>query len=449
MVGFALRLWSLSAILTSMRSLPALILGALSFIGGRSALVAGDEVNPPMSPSDDQVVAIVGARLIDGLGGPPRERSVVVVRGTHIVQIGYVGEVAWPRDAQVVQAAGASLLPGLVDSHFHSRYDLERPVTFELNHGITSFRDPGHPMRFYDPVKSATISLPRVFLCGAHLDGPPPVWPEQAVVIESAEEARRTVHAHVDQGASAIKVYFRLELEHIRAACEAARERGVPVTAHLELVDVPDAIAAGVRGIEHVTSFGTTLASSENVRRFKDAVRADSSARRELRHWLWSTIKLKNNLSLPRLLDLLRQHDVTVSPTLAIFERRAGEKGGTAEQAAAFDNMKRFIGMCHEAGVRIVVGSHTSAPFAARGRAYQRELELLEECGITPAEILQAATFETARFLGIGDRLGTIETGKLADLVLVEGDPIADLKAMESVQRVMLNGRWIKIEPQR
>ena len=111
--------------------------------------------------------------------------------------------------------------------------------------------------------------------------------------------------------------------------------------------------------------------------------------------------------------------------------------------------MKTFVGICHEAGVRIVVGSHTRAPFAARGRAYQRELELLEECGMTPAEVLQAATFATARFLEIEDRLGTIEAGKLADLVLVEGDPTADLKTMESVQRVMLNGQWIAIKPQR
>lgn len=408
-------------------------------------MTRADEINPPASPAAETVVAIVGAQLIDGRGGMPMPDSVVVVRGNRIDAVGRRGELSIPEGADVIEAGGLSLLPGLVDSHFHSRYDTTIPVTYQLHHGITSFRDPGHPVRFYDPVKASKTPMPRVFLCGAHLDGPPPVWPDQAVVIDNADLARRTVHAHVDRGASAIKVYFRLELTHIQAVCEAASERGVPVTAHLELVDVPDAIVAGVRGIEHVTSFGTTLASRENVKRFKDAVRADSSARRSLRHWLWSTIELENNPALPSLLESMLQNDVTVSPTLAIFERRAGVRGGTAEQAKAFEAMKGFVNACRRAGVTIVVGSHTSAPFAPKGRAYQREMELLQECGMKPLEVIRSATLETARFLQVADLLGTVESGKLADLILVDGDPSVSLEAMTRVKRVMLNGQWVTL----
>ena len=420
-----------------MKGLTAMALADLS--------AAAMEVNPPPSPPTNQVIAIMGARLIDGRGGDPLPDSVVIVQGKRITAVGEPGQVEIPQGAEIVQAQGMSLLPGLLDSHFHSQYNKKTPVTYQLHHGITSFRDPGHPLRFYDPVKTTNAPMPRVFLCGAHLDGPPPVWPDQAVVIESAEQARRTVHSHVDRGASAIKVYFQLELAHIRAACEAAQERGVPVTAHLELVNVPDAVWAGVRGIEHVTSFGTALASPENVARFTEAVRADSSARRELRHWLWSTIDLQNNPALQPLLKLLLTKRVTISPTLAIFERRAGIKEGTDAQAAAFETMKAFVGVCHQAGVPIVVGSHTSAPFAEKGRAYQREMELLIECGMNPLEVIRAGSLETARFFQIEDRLGTVEIGKEADLILVSGDPSQNLEAMKQIERVLLNGKWIEL----
>ncbi len=420
-------------------------LSCVVLLGGAVGLLTASEINPPANPPADQVIAIIGAQLIDGRGGEPLSDSVVVLRGERIEAVGQRGEVTIPEEAEVVRAEGLSLLPGLLDSHFHSRYNTTTPVTYQLNHGITSFRDPGHPLRFYDPVREATTPMPRVFLCGAHLDGPPPVWPDQAVVVVNAEQARRTVHAHVNRGASAIKVYFRLALPHIRAACEAARERGVPVTAHLELVSVPDAIRAGVRGIEHVTSFGTALARSEDVGRFTRAVRADSNARRQLRHWLWSTIDLEGNPALDSLVELLLTERVTISPTLAIFERREGINGATAADEAAFETMKKFIGICHRSGVPIVIGSHTSAPFAEKGRAYQREMELLLDCGMTPLEVIRAGTLDAARFLEVEPRLGTVEEGKLGDLVLVAGDPSKNLNAMKHVERVLLNGRWIRL----
>ena len=109
--------------------------------------------------------------------------------------------------------------------------------------------------------------------------------------------------------------------------------------------------------------------------------------------------------------------------------------------------MLRFVGICHQAGAKIVVGSHTSAPFAERGRAYQRELELLVECGLTPLEALTAGTLHNAEFFGIEDRLGTIEPGKTADLILVDGDPSADITAMRNVKHVLLNGNWFGAAP--
>jgi imidazolonepropionase-like amidohydrolase len=400
------------------------------------------EIKPPPEPPAESVIAIVGARLIDGRGGPPVEDAVVVVRGSTIAAAGPQREVTIPANAKPFDARGLSVLPGLIDSHFHSKNDVIRPIEYELKRGITTFRDPGHPFRFYDAARAAETTMPRIFLCGGHLDAHPPVWADQAVVVTVAEQARRAVNDHVDAGATAIKIYLRLPLEHIAAACEAAKQRGVLVTAHLELVDADAAIRAGVRGIEHVTSFGTALAEPEVAAKFKAAVNADSAVRHELRHWLWSTLDLEASPRVKPMLNLVVREKVFVSPTLAVFEKRAGEKGASESDAAGFANMVKFTGLCHQAGAQVVVGSHTSAPHAAVGRAYQRELELLVQAGLSPLEAITAGTLHNAQFFGIEGRLGSIEPGKLADLVLIEGDPARDIGAMNNVRRVMLNGLW-------
>jgi imidazolonepropionase-like amidohydrolase len=104
--------------------------------------------------------------------------------------------------------------------------------------------------------------------------------------------------------------------------------------------------------------------------------------------------------------------------------------------------MLKFVGLCHQAGAKVVVGSHTSAPHAEVGRAYQRELELLVEAGFSPLKAITAGTLHNAQFFGAEDRLGSIEPGKLADLILIEGDPSRDISAMKNVRHVMLNGLW-------
>lgn len=413
----------------------------------RSPANGAKEINPPSAAAAEDVIALVGARLIDGRGGAPIDDSVVVVRGTTILAAGGRDAVTIPDAARRVDVSGQSVMPGLIDSHFHSRNDVEIPVDYALKRGVTSFRDPGHPFRFYQAVMRATEPMPRVFLCGAHLDAHPPVWPDQAVVIRDAEHARQTVHRHVDRGASAIKVYFRLPLESIRAACQAASERGVLVTAHLELVDADEAIAAGVRGIEHVTSFGTALAEPEQAESFREAIFADSAARRQLRHRLWAKLDLDSSPRVSPLLDLIVQRKVYVSPTLAIFESRPGQREASEVEVRGFANMLRFVALCHQAGAKVVVGSHTRAPFAEPGEAYQRELELLVQTGMSPLQAITAGTLHNAEFLGIADRLGTLQPGKTADLILTRGDPSRDIRAMDNIAHVMLNGKWIGRAP--
>jgi imidazolonepropionase-like amidohydrolase len=280
-------------------------------------------------------------------------------------------------------------------------------------------------------------------LTGPPLDTAPAAYPQNSLLVNDPEEARAVVHRLVDEGATALKVYFRLPLATIRAVCVAAHQRTIPVTAHLEIVRADDAIEAGLDGIEHVTSVGTTIADPIYAEKFRQAVTADNKARNESRYQLWSKIDVQSP-RVTRLIDLMVRRGVYFSPNLAVFDRRAGERGATEMHAKAFENMRRFTGMAAKAGVRVVVGSHAMVPYAETGWAFQREMGLLAESGMTPSDVIVGATLNNAKFFRAEARIGSIEPGTLADLVLIEGDVLGDISSMRRVRRVMLNGQWIR-----
>jgi imidazolonepropionase-like amidohydrolase len=402
------------------------------------------EVNQVKAPSQTSVIAIVGANLIDGRGGPVLADSVVVIRGDRIVAAGERSSVKVPAGADVVDAKGLTLVPGLIDSHFHIDGDDPLPALY-LSHGVTSLRDPGQWIEAYDAARKASAPIPRLFLCGPHLDSPPPAYPADSYIVRDAEETRRAVNRFIDDGASGIKVYFRLPLALVKVAIETAHARGVPVMGHLEILDARDAIHAGIDGIEHATSFGTALLPLRDAEKYRQAVLADNNARRDGRYKVWDSIKFDT----PQARDLFKlivDRGVIVSPTLAVFERREGDKDTSDYHVNGFKQMEVFVGLAHKAGARIVVGSHSDVPHAKRGWAYQRELELLVESGLTPMQAIVAGTMENARYFHIADRLGSVEAGKLADLVLVEGDPSKNISDMRRIKRVMLNGVWQQAE---
>jgi imidazolonepropionase-like amidohydrolase len=403
------------------------------------------EVNEAAKPTAAKVTAIVGATLIDGRGGAPVTNSIVVVSGEKIISAGSRATVSVPSHADVIKAEGLTLLPGLIDSHFHLDGDDPLPSLY-LSHGVTSVRDPGAWIETYDAVRKSGQPIPRLFLAGPHLDNAPPAYPHDAFIARDAEETRLAINRFIDQGASVIKVYFRLPLGLIRVTAETAHARGVPVTSHLEIVDAADAIRAGVDGVEHITSFGTALLPLREAEKYRQSILADNNARREGRYKVWSEIDLEAPRVRP-LLELIAGRGTFISPTLAVFEKQLGDKDTTEMQVRAFRQMLKFVGMAKRAGGRIVTGSHSSVPHADRGWAYQRELELLVAAGLTPMEALVAGTMENARFFRIADRLGSIEAGKLADLVLIDGDPLKDIAAMRRVKQVMLNGRWVEQSP--
>ena len=410
---------------------------------GLSAQKIVKEVNADEIATGNSIIAITNVRIIDGNGGTPIENGSVIVINGKIADVGSKDKVKIPQGASGVDGTGMSLLPGFIDAHFHIDGEDDLPGMF-LQNGVTSVRDPGAWMETYDNARKSGKPQPRMFLAGPHIDMFPPAYPSDAYIVRDAEEAVTQVNRAADMGASMIKVYFRLPPSIIKEVCVAAHKRGIPVSGHLETTEAMEAINAGLDGIEHVTSFGLTLIPKREGEKFRQAVLANNNARKDGRYEVWSKVDVNGKMA-DSMIKFLVKKKTFVDPTLGAFEYR--RKDGNQVQDVrlnGFNNMKAFTGRLRKGGVRVVLGSHSMIEYAEKGWAYQREMELFSESGLSNADIIVACTMENARFFRIDDRLGSIEKGKIADLVLVKGNPLNNISDAGNVVKVMLNGVWVR-----
>lgn len=389
-----------------------------------------------------KTIAIINVNLIDGRGDTPIANGCVLIKENKILDAGSMGSIKIPEGAEIIEGKGMSLLPGLIDSHFHLDRTKDLPALFLL-HGITSLRDPGAWIGAYDEERRSGKTMPRLYLTGPHLDGSPPAYPYDAFVVRDAAEAIKQVNDLADEGATAIKIYFRIPPGMIKAITEAAHKRGLPVTAHLEIAEAMQAIEAGLDGIEHITSFGLTLTPKREAEKYRQGMLADNNFRKQGRYEVWKGLDI-NNTKADSLTRFLVRKGTFVSPTLGAFEYQAGTGATDSVKLKGFNTMKMLTAKFIKAGVHLSMGSHSMIPYAEMGWAYQREMELWVESGISNSEVIQAATMQNARFFRIDKQLGSIEKGKLADLILVKGNPLQDIRAMRNIEKVMFNGTWVK-----
>ena len=390
-------------------------------------------------------------RILDGTGAAPIENGRIVLHGERIAAAGALAAVTAPANADRVDLAGKTVIPGLIDLHFHIEND-PRLALRQLAHGVTAFRDPGQwNGKFVElrrMISADGLPGPRIFTTGPHIDGENPAYPADSVVARDAEEARRHAETNVAQGASALKIYFRLPMGSARAVIDVCNAHRIPCTAHLEILDAGELISAGLHGVEHITSFGVGLVPRVQAEVYRQAVLRNNDARRDGRYRLFSAIDL-DGAEAKTLYAIVKQRRPWVDATLAVFERRADKPSdGTgaeaaAVQAAGFRKMQQLTRRLAREGARVVVGGHTEVPFAGRGEAPWRELELLVDSGFTPLEAITAATGTAAGFLFKDKELGTLRAGMLADLVVLGGNPALDISAIRKVERVMVGGRWV------
>ena len=399
-------------------------------------------LNEAELPQGTRTIAMVDVLLIDGNGGQAISNGSVLVKGNKIIAAGSSKSIQIPQGSEIIQGKGMSLLPGLIDSHFHIDGAEDLPSNF-LQNGITSIRDPGLWIEVYDQVRKSGKHIPRLFLSGPHLDGSPPAYPNDAYVVRDEAEAIRQVNEVADQGSTVIKIYFRTPPGLIKAITDAAHKRGIPVTGHLEITEAKHAIEAGLDGIEHITSFGLSLTPKREAEKYRQSMLADNNYRKQGRYEAWAALNL-NSATADSLTRFLVKKGTFVSPTLAIFEYQPGKGAIDSIKLKGFDQMMKLTSKLQKGGVNIVVGSHGMVPFAEKGWAYQREMELFVESGMSNSAVIHAATMVNARFFRIEKELGSIEKGKLADLILVRGNPLEDIKMMRNIEKVMINGVFVR-----
>jgi imidazolonepropionase-like amidohydrolase len=394
-----------------------------------------------------RAVVLDNVRIIDGSGTAPIENGRIVIERDRIARIGRAAEIDGPAGADTVDLSGRTVIPGLIDLHFHIENDPKLALR-QLSHGITAFRDPGQwDEKFVElrrMIAADDIPGPRIFTTGPHIDGENPAYPADSIVARDSEEARRLAEMLAERGASALKIYFRLPFASAKAVIDVCEARHIPCTAHLELLDARELIAAGLHGIEHVTSFGVSLLPRVEAEAYRQAVLKSNDARRDGRYRLFARADL-DGPEAQALYKVLRERKPFLDPTLAVFERRSDGKASNATPAlvSGFTKMKQLTRRAAEAGARVVMGGHTAVPFAVRGQAPWRELELLVESGFSPIEAISAATTTAAAFLYRSDELGALRAGFNADLVVLRGQPDRDVTAIRTLERVMVGGQWV------
>ncbi|NND07252.1 MAG: amidohydrolase family protein [Saprospiraceae bacterium] len=396
-------------------------------------------VNHQHIEAGDGTTAIENVTIIDGRGGSPLENGTVLVEGSRIRAVGHRDEVNIPNNTTRIDGTGQVLLPGLIDAHFHLNNKL---VLLFLQKGITTLRDPGAWIETYGQVRASGETIPRLYLTGPHFDMGTPAYPKNSVIIRDPLEADYNVRLFADQGASAIKVYFRCSLEIIEQICQTSDQLGIPVTGHLEITDIYNAVNVGIDGLEHITSLGTTLIPKREAEAYRQRILADNGARKMGRYEMWRNIDVEDKPA-GALADFLAAKRTFVCPTLGAFEYQMDPDKPDTVKYEGFQQMLAYNKVLFDHGVHLVLGSHSWSPYDKLGGAYHNEMELWQECGIPPMDIIHASTLQNAKFLRVEDQLGSIEPGKIADLFLIEGDPLQDISAMRNVKKVMLNGKWL------
>jgi len=390
----------------------------------------------PGSPPPARSLAIRGATLIDGTGRPPLANACVVMEGGRITAVGPLGRVRVPAGARLITAPkGATLLPGLIDMHVHTTVHAGLMPYFLAN-GVTSVRDLGcgedqlpSLKRYRDEAPAGKQIGPRLFLAGPPLDGLPRAasWFPGPGARDPAG-AVAGVTSLADAGVDVVKLYRRLDIASARAAIAEAHRRNLPVTWDYQWNSryLENAIRSGVDGLEHV--YYSERSARDESDRLAESIAAG-------RIWLDPTLVAF------RPPERAVTHDPDFRQLPASLTRFWSRLFWPMETDAEFESMKAFVRKVHRSGGRLLAGTDSPVKYVAPGYALHQELQLLAACSLTPMEAIQVATRNAAQALRREKELGTVEPGKRADLALVLGDPLKDLRATRKVYRVVLDGR--------
>jgi|SRR5579872_1608420 len=416
-------------------------------------------------PEESLQKAIIGAVLIDGTGGPPVSNSVVVIAGDRIRAVGSRVNMPIPAGVDKIDGRGKFLVPGLIDLHVHlgtragpriqpseyTRDRLEKNLNAYLYFGVTSVRSMGTDREPAFEVRKAErdgqFFSSRLFTAGRGFDGGPGSPDSVIIHTDSPEQARKEVDALAARQVDAIKIWVddeygtkpKIKSAVIDAVLDQARKYNIPVTAHIySLADTEHLVNAGASGFLHMIR-DTEAIDPELITRLRDLriVFAPTLVVQEL-VWLYHDH--------PELLDDPAVARSVPPDVLAATRQAAASSTASARDREEFARAMRNTRKLAAAGVLIAVGSDGGSSMDFPGLMTHREIELLVEAGLSPAEAIVAATRNGALALRKSDELGTIEPGRRADLMLVAANPLEDVRNLRKIDRLMLNGEWVDRE---
>lgn len=444
-------------------------------------------------------VAIRDVTLVDVTDGSVHPNQTVCIEGNRITAIGPAVEDRVPDGADIVEATGKYLIPGLWDMHVHSvaNVALDTPIRsvmamdwhfpLFLVYGVTGVRDMNDgtgdvTLALTNSVKrrlaEGSQSGPRLLAAGPSIDGTPALGTNSAVV-RTAREAREVVDQLVEADADLVKPYENLSREAYFAIIHQAQRRGLPVDGHVPFRVTPEEAAdAGQRTVEHLSGMaaGCSIQAEAERNRFArvlldydklvDIERALALFRHELALYdtrdpasCSTTIEAYRRNGVAAAPNLVAYHHVVNSETILSNERQMElvptvirknweEMLDTEAGRTAKSILKPIVPLqaenarlLNEAGILLLAATDVGIPTLVPGLSLHEELVLLVEAGLTPLEALRTATLNPARVLGMSDSLGTIEAGKLADLVLLDANPLEDISHTQRIRAVIANGR--------
>lgn len=431
--------------------------------------------------------------VIDVAAGAARAEQRVVIEGRRITAAGPAAQVPIPAGTVVLDGRGKFLIPGLWDMHVHlPGADSEtHALTLFLANGVTGVRDMSTGidalLRWRSATAEGTTPGPRVLGAGMLVDGLPHVYPAfMTFPVTTPAEARHAVDSLVRRGVDFIKAYEMLRADVFAALADQARARGIPLAGHLPLaVSADDAVRAGLRSFEHLRNMEVSCSSKADSLRAVAVAMLDagkdqpgmalrSSIHTALRARAYETFDEARCDALIRLMaehgtwhdanlvlgtQLAFRHDTTTRfqrwvPYLApaqrsSFTRPSGPPGrGAGRGGLPRDEVLRraewalrLVKRMHDAGIRLLPGTDWPNAAMVPGAALHEELALFVRAGLTPAQSLRTATLNPAVYLGLADSLGTIDAGKVADLVLLDADPLQDIRRVSQVNTVWRAGQ--------
>ena len=424
------------------------------------------------------------ATVIDVRTGHALRNQTVVITGDRITALSARAEI--PADAELVDATSKFVIPGLWDMHVHALWStdqIKRVFDMFLANGITSIRDMGSPLPVSETlgwrteVANGAVLGPRIFAAGKLVDGPKPVWPE-SVAVGSEEQARAAVDMLHKDGVDFIKVYSRLPRVAYFAVAAAAKRDGLSFVGHVPIyVSASEASVAGQRSIEHLSEILVACSHDESALREQLVATAIGAERDRLRkEQLQVVVGTFNEQKAMRLSRLFAKNDTWQVPTLLVqytyafvnpYELHdspgiryvpAGTVNGWIERLRSFRKTRderdmeaqkrsyqleiQVVQMMRRSGVRFMIGTDAETFYPA-GFGLHTELGLFRNAGFSSLEALRAATLNPSLYFGKAADLGTVEVGKLADLVILEANPLDDIRNTERIAGVVTAGRYL------